>query len=604
MQKIVYNIMDLVGIYAHNTNKKGAILIKFEQLSLSDDIMRVLDKRGFITATNVQAETIPLIRSGRDILAQSRTGTGKTLAFSIPCVEAIEKDKDGVQALILSPTRELAQQCGDEVRKLIKYMPHVKTADIYGGGDYKTQFRALRVANLVIGTPGRIMDHMKRGTLKLQNLKMIILDEADEMLNMGFKEDIETILKDAPTERQTLLFSATIPKGIQEITNQFQTDAIKVNLVKDNATLTAIKQVFVQIPKQYKDEALKLLIYYYKPKRSIIFANTKSMVDELTQKLCDFGILARGLHGDMRQNQRTAVMAEFKSGKTEILIATDVAARGIDVNDIDYVFNYDIPKMSEYYVHRIGRTGRAGKEGTAVTLCCGKQQFMAIRDLSRKLKCEIDEMKMPSSEDIKDQEFERNVKRVHKYLAKEPTQNHVQIVETLVKSGYNHEQIALALAGIAFKNSSAGLVSLPSFKVASHDNNQGERGKRGKREHGSLGSFGKIKLSIGRSSRCSANHIVGAITERTSVTSKVIGKIIIDDEHSIVEVPNDMLHEIVAEMANIKICGKHVKVSALKGAVRHDKGTKGDKGGRDRRFGKSKRQGSKYGKSKKYKDAK
>ncbi len=564
-------------------------------------MMRAIDKMGFVEATNVQAETIPLIREGVDILAQSQTGTGKTMAFAIPCVERINQDIPSIQALILSPTRELAQQCGDEVRKLTRYMPHVKTANIYGGGDYKTQFRELRQANLVIGTPGRIMDHMKRGTLKLKNLQMIILDEADEMLNMGFKEDIETILKDAPEDRQTLLFSATIPKGILEITRKFQNNATRIDLVKDKATISAIKQIYVQIPRNCKNDALNLLLHYYKPKRSIVFANTKSMVDELAQKLYDFGFSARGLHGDMRQNQRTAVMSDFKNGKTEILIATDVAARGIDVNDIDFVFNYDIPKMSEFYVHRIGRTGRAGKDGTAVTLCCGRPQFLELLDLSKKLKCEIEEIDMPTVDMISSNDVERNVKTIEQSIDKQPSSHTQMIVDRLTEQGFSLEQISLALADIAFSSTDKGLVNLPEFKKSKLEKPKSGKGEKGRSYKNDNTNYGKLKLSIGHTSRCCPNHIVGAITERTGITSKLIGKIIIDKDYSLVEVPNDMVEAIVGETANLKICGKSVSVTAYKTGSYGGKGSKSSKHSYSDRH---KKHETKYGKNKKIRNLK
>ncbi len=530
----------------------------FKELSISNEMMKAIDEMGFINTTNVQAQTIPIIREGTDILAQSQTGTGKTMAFAIPAVESIKADVPNVQVLILSPTRELAQQCGDEVRKLTLYMPHVKTADIYGGADYNTQFKALRKANFVIGTPGRIMDHMKRGTLKLANLKMIILDEADEMLNMGFKEDIETILKDTPTERQTLLFSATVPKEILDITHEFQNNPTRINLVQDKATLKEITQVFIEVPKQQKVNVLKLLMFYHKPRRSIIFSNTKSMVDELAETLCKAGLSARGLHGDMRQNHRSSVMSEFKSGKTQVLVATDVAARGIDVSDIDYVFNFDIPKMTEYYVHRIGRTGRAGRTGTAITLCCGRQQISAIKQLAKKLQCNIDEISIPTVESIQMNELETNIIKVSDILAngKNPTPAQKMLVETLVDYGYTTEQIAVALAGIAFVQNTKGLVDLKVEKSST-------KGKKGKKGEPFEGSFSNIILDIGRSSRCRPNHIVGAITERTGISSNFIGKIEIEDEFSVVGVPTEMMENILFDMQNIKICGRPVAAAPM-----------------------------------------
>ncbi len=531
----------------------------FAQLSVHPDMLKAIDEMGFKQITPVQEKTIPLTRSGVDILAQSQTGTGKTIAFAIPAVERIQAGAKNIQVLILSPTRELAQQCGDEIRKLSPYMPHVKTADIYGGADYKTQFRLLRGANMVIGTPGRIMDHIRRGTLKLDKLEMIVLDEADEMLNMGFKEDIETILQDAPKERQTVLFSATVPKGILDITKQFQKNPVQINLVQNKATLKAIKQVYVDVKKQHKNAALKLLIAYNKPQRAIIFANTKSMVDELVDMLCEGGYSAQGIHGDMKQQQRTNVMSTFKKGNTNILIATDVAARGIDVSDVDFVFNYDIPRMSEYYVHRIGRTGRAGRTGTAITLCCGKQQVVTIKRLAQKLQSNIEHIALPSTQDIKDSRLQQNIQKV-----KDETENGIssyarQMVDALVNSGCSAYDIACTLADMTLKIDTANideLANIPTDAVSKTSDNRARNDDEGSR-------FGKMMLNIGSSSRCSANHIVGAITERTGISSKVIGKVSIEKDHAIVAVPNDILNDVISDMNGIKICGKPVSVKKL-----------------------------------------
>ncbi len=528
----------------------------FAQLSVHPDMLKAIDEMGFTQTTPVQEQTIPLTRSGVDILAQSQTGTGKTIAFAIPAVERISPDVNNIQVLILSPTRELAQQCGEEIRKLSPYMPHVKTADIYGGADYKTQFRLLRGANMVIGTPGRIMDHMKRGTIKLNKLEMIILDEADEMLNMGFKEDIETILQDAPEERQTVLFSATVPKGILDITKQFQKNPVQINLVQNKATLKAIKQIYVDVKKQYKDPALKLLLAYHKPQRAIIFANTKSMVDELVDMLCDAGHLAQGIHGDMKQQQRTSVMNAFKKGKTEILIATDVAARGIDVSDVDFVFNYDIPRMTEYYVHRIGRTGRAGRSGTAITLCCGRQQVVTIKRLAQKLQSNIERVALPSVSDIKENYMQQNIKKVQDALANSDNENGKKIVDALVTGDVSAYDVACTLANMMFENSTENFEDLPKMQMDIAPTQKGERKARNDEKGG---RFGKMKLDIGRTSRCSANHIIGAITERTGISSKQIGKVSIEKDYTFVAIPTEIIDGIVAAMDKIKICGRQVE---------------------------------------------
>ncbi len=531
----------------------------FKELALKSEIQRAIDDLGFIETTKVQAKTIPIILEGRDILAQSRTGTGKTLAFSIPAISLVKKEESGVQVLVLSPTRELAQQCTEEVRKITKYMPFIKIADIYGGADYSPQFRALKTANVVIGTPGRLIDHINRGSLKLDNLKIIILDEADEMLNMGFREDIEEILKDTPDTRQTLMFSATVPKAIVEIANSYLSNPKKVNLVTDNATIGEISQLFIDVPKQHKINALKLLLYYYKPKRSIIFSNTKSMVDELSDMLNAAGFSTAGIHGDLKQRQRTKVMGDFKSGKTHILIATDVAARGIDVSDIDYVFNFDIPKMDDYYVHRIGRTGRAGKSGVAITICCGNKETAIMRSMAKKLRCDVTEIDAPTVESISKNDAEKNVEKVIKRLSKDEIGSNAnkQLVKTLIESGYTAESIAVALAGIAFKAKARAIEDIPKHSKKA----ERVKGKPVKFREETGGKYKNIHLDIGAASRCRTNHIVGAITEKTGISSSHLGKIIIDENSSLVAVPESMIDDILFALRGIKICGKPVNAS-------------------------------------------
>ncbi len=357
----------------------------FSELNLLPKVQRAVEEMGYETATGIQSQVIPLIRTGVDVIGRSQTGTGKTAAFAIPAIERIDthEDKPTLQVLILCPTRELAQQVHEEIEKLAKFKTGVHPVAIFGGAPMAPQISRLKQANIVIGTPGRVMDHLRRRTLKLHNLKMIVLDEADEMLSMGFHEDIEQILAAGPEQRQTILLSATMPPAILELAKEIQTDPELVEINKSQITLAEIKQNYLEVPIGHKLDALQILLRYYQPRLALIFCNTKKMVDEIVAALSPAGFDAVGLHGDMRQEQRNSVMHGFKTGKTAILVATDVAARGIDVHDIDYVINYDIPQSAEYYVHRIGRTGRAGKTGTAITICSGKKQVYLLRNIAR-----------------------------------------------------------------------------------------------------------------------------------------------------------------------------------------------------------------------------
>lgn len=375
--------------------------ISYRNSAIDERIIRAVEEMGFETMTPIQEQAIPVMLEGRDLIGQAQTGTGKTAAFGIPIIQKIDPEEKGLQAIILCPTRELAIQAAEEIRRFAKYMHEVKVLPVYGGQDISRQIRALsKGVQIVVGTPGRVMDHMRRHTLKTSKVRIVVLDEADEMLNMGFREDIETILKDMPEERQTALFSATMPRPILEITKEYQKeDAEYIRVTPKEVTIPLIKQAYYQVQRKDKEEVLTRLIDYYHPKRSLIFCNTKRMVDELSEHLKDRGYQAEGLHGDLSQGQRDTVMNLFRGGRMDILIATDVAARGIDVDDVEAVFNYDVPDDIEYYVHRIGRTGRAGKTGRSFTLVVGREMYK-IRDIERVCHTKIRERSIPSAADI------------------------------------------------------------------------------------------------------------------------------------------------------------------------------------------------------------
>lgn len=371
--------------------------MKYSESNVDPKILRSLDEMGFVDMTPIQEMAIPTLMEGRDIIGQAQTGTGKTAAFGIPMIEAVDNRCDGIQGLVLCPTRELAIQAAGEIKTIAKYMPWVRVAAIYGGQDIVRQFQRLRgPVSIVVGTPGRIMDHMRRGTLVFDDLKMLVLDEADEMLNMGFREDIETICRELPEERQTALFSATLPEEILDIADEFQKDAQMVRVKNKELTIPLVQQSYYVVRGREKDQSICRLIDYLSPKRALIFCNTKRKVDELTLVLKAKGYSAEALHGDLSQHQRERVMNLFRRGNLELLLATDVAARGIDVDDVDMVFNYDMPQDMEYYVHRIGRTGRAGKTGMAISLITSREKFK-IDSLEEYCRTEIKRQEMPSA---------------------------------------------------------------------------------------------------------------------------------------------------------------------------------------------------------------
>ena len=336
----------------------------FSELGLSAEVLKAIEKMGFEQAAPIQAEAIPPLLAGKDIVGQSQTGSGKTAAFGIPAIEKVETDKRAVQVLILCPTRELAVQVSEEIHKLGAFKRGLHALPIYGGQSYDRQLYGLRQgAHIVIGTPGRVMDHMRRGTLKFDALKMVILDEVDVMLNMGFREDIELILTATPKERQTVVFSATIPRPIQQLIEKYTRNAQQVRIEQKAMTVPTVEQFYYEVDRRYKIELLTRLIDIHDLKLGIIFCNTKRMVDDLVDHLNAQGYSADRLHGDMNQAQRDRVMNKFRKSGLEFLVATDVAARGIDVDDVEVVFNFDLPYDGEDYVHRIGRTGRKGKSG-------------------------------------------------------------------------------------------------------------------------------------------------------------------------------------------------------------------------------------------------
>lgn len=370
-------------------------LERFEEM-LDPRVLRAVKEMGFEKLSPIQVAAIPALMEGSDIIGQAQTGTGKTAAFGIPLIQRIDPDNKNLQAVILCPTRELAIQAAEELRKLAKYMHGIKALPVYGGQDISRQIAGLRGVQIIVGTPGRVMDHMRRHTIKLEHVNMVVLDEADEMLNMGFREDMELILGQIPGEHQTALFSATMPKPILEITGKFQKDAKHIKIAAKELTIPLVSQSFYKVKNQDKDAACVRLLEFYEPKLTLIFCNTKKKVDELAEVLKLHGYQAEGLHGDMSQNQRDVAMNRFRNGSTSILIATDVAARGIDVDDVEAVINYDIPQDIEYYVHRIGRTGRAGRTGMSFTLAGGREVFR-IREIERVCNTNIKEKKLPNA---------------------------------------------------------------------------------------------------------------------------------------------------------------------------------------------------------------
>jgi len=540
----------------------------FANLPISDEVKRAVAEMGFEEATYIQSQSIPLILDGHDIIGHSQTGTGKTAAFGIPIIEKISKELTGsTQALILCPTRELAIQGCEEIRKFAKYKHGISVVPVYGGQHIDRQINSLKKgAEIVIGTPGRIMDHLKRHTLRLKHLSMIVLDEADEMLNMGFREDIELILQDVPEFRQTILFSATIPPEIMRITHQYQQNPTVVKMTQKELTVPSIRQFYYEVPGGKKTETLARLLDYYNPNRSLVFCNTKRMVNELTDELQFRGYSPDGLHGDMKQEARTTAMNAFKNGKVDILIATDVAARGIDVDDIDAVFNFDLPQDVEYYIHRIGRTGRAGKAGVSYTLVSGRQQINALKEMERYIKSKIEQKKIPSINEINEVRNDKLIEKLSKVLKDNDFRKYEFLIDKLMESDYTSVEIASAALYLLSENTHDD-VQLDNLIEKQKPKGFKERTitldkKMKAKVSDSKSGMACFVINVGNDDKITAKNLVVAITGKTGLPSSVIGVITIRNTHSVVEISKNYADLVYREMRGCAINGKVVTIKS------------------------------------------
>jgi ATP-dependent RNA helicase DeaD len=416
----------------------------FSELGLSEELLKAIDKLGFEKAAPIQAEAIPVLMAGRDAVGQSQTGSGKTAAFAIPAIEKTDANLRAVQVLILCPTRELAVQVSEEVHKLALFKRGIHALPIYGGQSYERQFDGLkRGAQIVIGTPGRVMDHMRRGTLRLETVRMVVLDEVDVMLNMGFRDDIELILQGTPKERQTVFFSATIPRPIQQLIEKYARDPQQVRIEQKAMTVPTVEQSYYEVERRFKIELLTRLIDIHDLKLGIIFCNTKRMVDDLVDHLEAQGYMADRLHGDMNQAQRDRVMNKFRKSGLEFLVATDIAARGIDVDDVQVVFNYDLPYDGEDYVHRIGRTGRAGRSGRAISFVSGRELFQ-IRNLERYTNTRIHRARVPTETEAEEARENVFIGKLRATLQGGEFKRQDHLIERLLEEGFTSTDIASA----------------------------------------------------------------------------------------------------------------------------------------------------------------
>ncbi len=551
--------------------------VPFSSLGLSEQVLKAVEDMGYQDATPIQAQAIPLIIEGNDVIGQSQTGTGKTAAFSLPIIEDILKNPhSGVHTLILCPTRELAMQACEEILKFIKYTDGIRVAAVYGGQPIERQFKLLKCKpQIVVGTPGRVMDHMRRRTLSLSQLRTIVLDEADEMLSMGFIDDIKSILTDVPDERQTILFSATMPPEILALTEEFQRDPKIVRVLHKELTVEKIEQYYYNIPQGLKVEALSRLMDVYKPKSAMVFCNTKKQVDELVSVMQTRGYVVEGLHGDMKQVARDHVMNIFRTGKVDILVATDVAARGIDIDDIGAVFNYDIPQDLEYYVHRIGRTGRAGKSGIAFTFVTGSRELSSLKAIMKYTHSEIKKMSIPDSSAVMECRIERLSDKIRAAIEDGSAEQYINIVQRLQDDGMEPSSVAAALISLQMTSGDKG--SMPSKQddnlFERHEYSQQRRadGRYGERkggrndrqrnhsrDRGRAQRMSTIRINLGKSAKIAPGNIVGAIANEANISGRSIGRIEIFEKYSTLDVPENLVDEVLSCLNKTRIMGRRV----------------------------------------------
>lgn len=554
---------------------------KFEELQLDDRIIRAITEMGFEEASPIQAQAIPVVLEGRDMIGQAQTGTGKTAAFGLPLLQKVDPKVKKLQAIVLLPTRELAIQVAEELRRFAKFMHGIKVLPVYGGQDIVRQIRALKDGTqIVVGTPGRVMDHMRRKTVKMDHVHTVVLDEADEMLNMGFLEDMETILSQLPEERQTLMFSATMPQAIADIAKKFQKDPVTVRVIKKELTVPKVTQYYYEVKPKNKVEVMCRLLDMYSPKLSIVFCNTKRQVDELVQALQGRGYFAEGLHGDLKQVQRDRVMESFRNGRTDILIATDVAARGIDVGNVEAVFNYDIPQDDEYYVHRIGRTGRAGREGKAFSLVVGKEVYK-LRDIQRYCKTKIIPQAIPSLNDITEIKADKILDQVQDILNDADLTKIVNIIEKkLMEDDYTSLDLAAALLKMSMGDDNEDIIDnyMPARSLDDLDsygrNSRGrDRGRNNSRRKGATDRaavdyvlnggkerMARLFINIGKSQRVTPGDILGAVAGESGIPGRLVGSIDMYDGYTFVDVPAEYAEDVLNAMSHARIKGKHIHV--------------------------------------------
>ncbi|MCZ2122478.1 MAG: DEAD/DEAH box helicase [Anaerolineales bacterium] len=555
----------------------------FLSLNLRSELTQAISELGYAEPTPIQAGMIPLMLTGVDVIGQAQTGTGKTAAFSLPILNNFQKQKNP-QALVLAPTRELALQVADSMNEYGKHL-HARVLAVYGGQPYGPQINNLkRGVDIVVGTPGRLNDLLERGVLVLSDVKTVVLDEADEMLNMGFVEEVEKILATTPAERQTALFSATMPQRIRKLADRFMRDPQTVAVKRSTLTASAIDQRYYFVHDRDKTNALTRLFEIEPIHSALIFARTRAETATLANELVIRGIPAEAIHGDLDQNARERVLGRFRANQLKVLVATDVAARGLDIDDISHVFNYHLPDDAEVYVHRIGRTGRAGKTGIAITLLSPKEK-RRLREVEALTKQPVTEFKLPTPADIIKHRETQTVENLKIWLGRGRFKRELEMVQELIEAGHDPLNIAAAAIKISRGDEKQRPIAevsevKPDFNRRDDKGGRSERfgrkesagrreesGSRGKRERGRGASSheeGMIRLKVnkGKAHNIRPSDIVGQIAFHANIPGYTIGKIRIEEKHSFVDVPADVVDQVIKHSGNYKI-GKE-KFSVVK----------------------------------------
>ncbi len=586
--------------------------LQFQDLELHPAVLRALDDVGYESPSPIQARTIPLLLSGSDVVGQAQTGTGKTAAFALPILTRINIRESNTQVLVLAPTRELAIQVAEAFQKYAAHLKGFHVLPVYGGQDYRGQIRALkRGAHVVVGTPGRVMDHMRRGTLKLDNLTSLVLDEADEMLKMGFIDDVEWILQQSPSQRQIALFSATMPQQIRKIANEHLNDPVEVTIQVKTTTAESIRQRFWPVRGVHKLDALTRILEAEPFDAMIVFVRTKSATEELAGKLQARGFSTAALNGDIPQKMRERTIDQLKNGQIDILVATDVAARGLDVERISHVVNYDIPYDTEAYVHRIGRTGRAGREGDAILFVAPRERRMlgAIEKATGK---KIDQMALPTTDLINNRRIERFREQISELIENEDLTTFTELVENYIADhDVNAIQTAAALARMAQGDAPFLLQNKPEpqfsedwDKGKSRRDRDGERhDRKGRKDRKKISDIEegmeRFRLEVGHRHQVKPGNIVGAIANEAGIESKYIGRIHIFEDFSLIDLPEGMPREILKHLKGVWVSGQQLRISRdRKGSGRKNKHDRksSDHDNSDKRSGKTEHKHSKKNK--------